>query len=1426
MIRHLGLRLQLLLLFSSLLVIENSTIWAQVQPQARITQAVDSTRSVSLEGNIHPMARAEFDRGAVDSGQAMSRILLLLKRSDAQEAALLTLMEQQQDKSSTNYHAWLTPEDFGSRFGVAGADIQVLIDWLTSQGFVVNKIYGGRTLIEFSGSVAQVQQAFGTQIRKYEVEGNTYLANAQNPQIPVALSPVVAGIVSLNNFPRISHARYRGIARKVAGHNGLQPLFTFPRPSGTGDFYGLGPGDFATIYNSKALIGSGNDGTGQTVAVVGETNIKLQDVTDFRSIFGLPSNFSASNIILNGEDPGITSIDEESEADLDVQWAGATAPGATIKFVVSASTAASSGVDLSALYIVEHNLAGVLSESYGECEQTLGAAGNAFYNYIWQQAAAQGITVVLSSGDGGSAGCDNFNTESTATKGLAVSGLSGTPYNISVGGTDFDQRANPLLYWNPSTGNSPTGTSAKSYIPEIPWNESCAQISLTGCGASAPDGSLNIVAGSGGQSTVYHKPFWQTGVTGVPASDHRYQPDVSLFASPGFNNTGYIVCQQDRNTTGLPACDLNTNFGYLDFHIFGGTSASAPAFAGVIALVNQYQAAHGGSNRQGNANIILYALAKKSGASCTSSASEGLNCIFNDIAKGSSDLPTGGVGLGTNSVPCTGGKPNCSIATAGTGVLVDPAHTGTEAWTTTAGYDLATGLGTVNIGNLATNWKNVSTVATTTTLTLSPVTGITHGANENVTVNVTVKPTTGTASGDIALIAKFADGTTQALDQFTLSNGAITGLKTQSLPGGSYGVIAHYAGDGTNAPSDSTPVAVTVAKENSQVFILIPTFDFSGASTSANASSVAYGSQFFIRMYAANTSATLDANGFPTPFCLDVDILTCPTGTIVLTDNGTAVDQGTFTLNNSGYTRNLSPSPSIFTGGTHKLKAVYSGDGSFVASIGNNTITVTPVATQSQLTYNPVSATAGESFQLQAMLTASVISGAAMPTGTLKFYDGANILPGTVNQLGNPGTLYANVSTSIASPGTHSISVKYDGDSNFAGSTSSPITIAILNPVTITQSESSTSINYGQSINLTAIVSSKSKSPAMTGQVQFYGNFPTINQLSVTPGTDANGNQILTATATVTPSATTNISVSYSGDSNYGPMSTSGDLINVNIPDFSIPANVTINAIAGQTGSATIQVTPASNIPSTVGLMLYTGAPPGTNLIISPTTVNLNGTPQTVTFTLATTGTNGVQSTVRTQVKRAGLLAISRNDWWSTSIVFGILTLFLMSMPRRRRYLKVAFLSLAIGTISLAIGCGGGGGGTSGGGGGGGGGGTTQVVSSTMLTVDNPKIGPGMSAKLTAAVTSSIAPTGTVTFYRDGVPVSQTIALVSGKASFDVPYFSVGTWPFTAQYSGDSKNKPSTSTALSQVYTGSAQVYVLGTTSAISHQTAVTINLQ
>ncbi len=1392
----------------------------------RITQAIDQNNRVVLRGNVHPLAKPQFDQGAVSDALPMNRMLLLLRRSPAQEASLRQLLDQQQDKSSPNFHAWLTPEQFGSQFGPADSDIQAIADWLASQGFQVNRVSAGRTVIEFSGNAGQVNHTLHTQIHRYNVNGAERIANAADPEIPAALAPVVAGVVSLNNFPRQSYAKYLGQFRHTAGKPGIQPLFTFPNPYATGTFYGVAPGDFATIYNSKPLIAAGNDGTGQTIAVVGETNINVQDVQTFRQLFGLPANFDAGNVILNGEDPGITSKGEESEADLDVQWAGAVAPGATVKFVVSASTPTTAGIDLSALYIIEHNLAAILSESYGACEQVLGASGNAFYKELWQQAAAQGITVVVSSGDGGSAGCDNFDTQTTATQGLAVSGLAATPFNVSVGGTDFDQINQWASFWS-STNDPTTGTSALKYIPEIPWNENCSQLGLTGCGATAPQGSLNIVAGSGGRSTIYSKPAWQMGVSGMPNDSTRDQPDVSLFASPGFTGSGYIICQSDQTISGLPVCNLNS--GVIDFGIVGGTSASAPAFAGIMALVNQKQATpQNPAPRQGNANYTLYALEKRSGASCVSSASEASTCIFNDVTKGNSFFPAG---VGTNSVPCQGGTPNCSVSVSTqNGVLVDPAHTSTEAWTVTSGYDLATGLGSVNVNNLATNWANASTIATTTTLSLSKTSGITHGSQENVGVNITVKQTSGSGvpSGDVSLIATYSDGSTRGIDEFTLTNGTISGAQTQNLPGGTYQVSAHYAGDGTNAPSDSAPVQVTVGTESSQAFIVVPTFDAQGNLVSGNASSVTYGQPYIIRMYATNSSAAANPAGPPSPTCDVVNVLTCPTGTMTLTANGVPVDKGTFALNSAGYTRDIAPA---LTGGTYSLLAQYSGDNSYAGSTSSaHTLTVNPATTQMSLPYIPFSPElVGVAVPISAFLITNLQQGVA-PTGSITFFDNGVAIPGPVTTVSRPGSpgLYASISGSVSATfttsGTHSITAQYSGDANYAASVSPPSNAPVFWPANVGVTLSSTTVDYGQSVTVTATAVGSGKGPTMTGQFQFYGSYTAIpGTVTPTLSTDGNGNQVLTATVTTTPLSSEVIQASYSGDANYQSSSGSA-FISVNIPDFSLIPAGQLSLAAGQAGSVQISVQPASTTTTPVTLGCGVWGLAGYSCSMQPTSLTLtNGTAGSTTLTLSPAPASMIQGALKSKHGFSmPIVPLSRLPLFP-SVVLGLLggmLLFAARNPRKRGYVNAGFALIC---ASILLGCGGGNGSSFGGGGGSN---PTPQATTTVITTTGGKGVAGTPITVAAKVTGANKPTGIVDFFANGGQVGNTTLAPDGTASTTINLVAPGIYTLTASYEGDALNLASTSAGVSELMTGTGTVFVNGQLSTNNRMALVTVNVQ
>jgi subtilase family serine protease len=416
--------------------------------RARVTEAVDTQNLVTLRGNVHPLARPEFDQGVAPDDLPMERILLVLQRGADQESALRQLLDDQQVKSSPRYHQWLTPAQFGQQFGPADADIQAVTDWLSAQGFQVAKVSSGRTVIEFSGTAGLVRQVLGTEIHRFRVNGEDYWANTSDPQIPAALAPVVAGFASLNNFPRQPASDVVKPSSRSQPTGEVNPLFTVATNGITR--YDLGPMDFAIIYNVLPLWKAGTDGTGQTIAIVSNSNINIQDVRDFRNVFGLPAN--DPQIILNGPDPGITG--NENEADLDTQWSGAVAKGATIDLVVSQTTATTNGIELSALYIIDNNLAPVMSTSYGECELFLGAGGNAFYYSIREQGAAQGITMIDSAGDAGSARCDQGTGEVAAEHGLTVRGLASTPFNVAVGGTDFDDVDIWSQYWN-STNSPP-----------------------------------------------------------------------------------------------------------------------------------------------------------------------------------------------------------------------------------------------------------------------------------------------------------------------------------------------------------------------------------------------------------------------------------------------------------------------------------------------------------------------------------------------------------------------------------------------------------------------------------------------------------------------------------------------------------------------------------------------------------------------------------------------------------------------------------------------------------------------------------------------------------------------------------------------------------------------------------------------------------
>jgi subtilase family serine protease len=667
-------------------------------PLNRVAARIDEEQVVTLTGNVHPGARREFDQGAVSETTRLNRMVLKLEPSAAQQADLDALIEAQHDPQSPLYHKWLTPADYGSRFGASTQDLARITAWLNAHGFTVDEIPANNRLVIFSGTVGQLAETFHTEIHSYIVNGVQHIANSQDPQIPAALEGVVGGVVSLHDFRRSPQIHSRTAIGAAGTRAGMTAL---PEYSSGGTNY-LFPADWATIYDLKSLYSAGTTGTGTSIAIVGRSNINISDVTQFRSASGLVAN--NPTVILVSTNPGLLSGDQD-ESTLDVEWSGAVAPGAAVKFVVGASTTTSDGVDLSAQYIVNHAVAQVVSTSYGSCEQDMGATELAFYNSLWQQAASQGMSSFVSSGDSGAAGC--YGGSSTSASGTGVNGLCSSPYSTCVGGTEFNEGANSSKYWG--TTNASTDGSALSYIPEEVWNE------------SALNGGSGLWSSGGGVSTVYPQPSWQKGVSGTSAANGmRAVPDVAMAAA---GHDGYIIVEDGS------------------FWVISGTSAASPSFAGVVALLVQSQNGKG----VGNANTGLYPL---------------LNATHN---------PFHATPSGNNSVPgVTGFTASGAPYNLATGLgsvdgalLVSSWGSGGSGTTTDFALTASTTSGTVLVGKSATLSLNVTesgTAKNKVTLTAQAPTGVTVGFNPTSilpgtasTVTVTVGSTATTGLHNITI---------------------------------------------------------------------------------------------------------------------------------------------------------------------------------------------------------------------------------------------------------------------------------------------------------------------------------------------------------------------------------------------------------------------------------------------------------------------------------------------------------------------------------------------------------------------------------------------------------------------------------------------------------------------------------------------------
>ncbi len=1167
-----------LFLFSQALIA--ATVHTTAHPVARITKPVNDGKRVVLTGHV-PRVIANglisgnaIDMGPIDPSTPMQGMRIILQSSPEQARELRRVVDEQQDKRTKNFHQWVTPEEFGGLFGVHDADIQQVTTWLTKHGFTVDNVTKGKRVIQFSGNSGQVAEAFQTSLHSYQVNGETHISIANDISIPEALAPVISGVDGLHNFFRKSHMVGEQKLSQIQDNLKLGgPYYT-----ASSSVHYVAPADFSTIYNTAPLLAAGINGTGSTIAIVGRSDILLSDVQTYRQLFNLPVN--DPNFIHAGMDNGTTPGDD-GESDLDVEISGGVAPNATVDFVIGTPTYTVDGITNSIEYIVENNLADIMSISYGSCEEIEGAGGNAFNLEAFEQAAAQGISVFIAAGDGGPSGCDDQGSQTYEVLGYAVGAEASTPYSVSVGGAEFygDGGAGYSSYWSP-TNNTTYLSSALGYIPEYPWNESrVASPTPTG----EPSGDFtDLWSGSGGISAYYLRPSWQqgsginnstdptltlgNGATGLwvssisinnPGSGYTTAPTVTFAgggctAEPaatstisggqvtGISFTGYTSHFEGFGCTSAPTvtfsaptsgttatatanvgpmqyppplisgvphrlepdlvlnaasghdatffcsegvCELNSSGGLVDAGLVGGTSVAAPSMAGIQALINQ---ANGG--RQGMPGYIYYTLAnQQNDTNCNSSGPPGAgsNCAFQDITLG-------------NDLICGLSGSSCTAA-------LTQAKIGFNAGT---GFDLASGLGSPNAANLASQWSSVVFNSSNTTLNLSQTSGINHGAQ--VTLSGVVSPGSGngTPTGNVAFIVSqgiigwpvnYNTGApNDTVPVTTLSSGSYS-MVLDNLPAGTYNVTARYSGDGNFASSTSAPVQVTVNSEGSTITIT-PQLLNGTACTLAPTNTFTYGQMINIQFQVAGNS------GFGVP-----------TGTLTVIEDGNNIATMPLDSNGNGWLVNGSvPSSSCvydymnattatLVGGTHAISASYSGDATFQPvtatpvniTIGQLTPTVT-LAAGATLINSGFADTLTATFGGLTSLTGGS-AGSTGPTGTVNFYDtttstslGTGTVVPTVSFSGNIYTYGATAvlnTTGITTTGSNSIEAIYSGDSNYTTVTSAAVAVTVgtgtATTTTVTSSGNPTTLNGRPTF--TATVAS-----ATAGTVTFYDGTTTL----------------------------------------------------------------------------------------------------------------------------------------------------------------------------------------------------------------------------------------------------------------------------------------------------------------------------------------------
>jgi hypothetical protein len=1052
-----------------------------------VTRPVDETSLVTLQGNTRAAAQVQAnERGVVADDFPLKHMLLQLKRSPEQEAALGKLMDQLHTPGNANYHHWLSEEEWDSKFGVNQRDVQTVVAWLQSHGFTVSGVLPDGMMIDFSGNASMVREAFHTEIHNVELpNGEKHFSNVTDPMIPAALADVVVGPTALNNFKPHSLRASKSHA-SIDATGKVHANYSFPTSDGH-EYYAITPGDAQTIYNIKPLLEENVTGAGQTIGLVEDgdaydidSNGTSSDWKTFVSTFGLTKYGGTQTTVhpsgpIYCTAPGDTSNGDDVEVALDIEYASATAPGANV--VVESCQDSYTG--FGGLIAIENLVSAatittpVLSLSYGECEAANGAANNAAFSYAYQHGAARGISIFVSSGDESSRSCDAH--AQVSIYGIATSGYATTPYNVAVGGTDFsDVYSNTANnYW--SATNNTDYSSAKDYVPEIPWNNSCASQLIStkegfptsyGAGSfcnsaagAANDGQgdyyfITQASASGGPSNCFSgtaetsasdgtcagqpKPSWQK-VNGNPADGVRDIPDVSLFASSGIWSHYFVLCAANPNevyTDGTAPCTGPPSTWAGE----GGTSGASPMMAGIQTLINQYT-----NQSAGNPNYMYYKIAAAQYApgtksSCTIS-NETNSCAFHDVTLGDINTPCSSLvtetGQDLGLFDCYGLTPDPNLPSnfpIGVGSISNTKFT--KSYTTSTGWDFATGIGSVNALNLAKAFKAASPGGASVVATVA-VSGDTssyvfgHGpASINYTITVTGNSTYPTGTVTLA-----NGGTVIGTATLQTSAGCSTGGScTESAtipyaPGtlavGKYTVVATYSTTNENYSPASGNTALTVVQAGSVA--TTTTLVATPSTLTAGTANISL------------TATVTSASGKPT-------------GTVAFTLSSVPI--GSCTL--SGGTCTVSTSSSALSAGNHGVTATYSGSATYASSAAIPAIVkLNASTTTTALTVSPEAVVTGATAVLSAKV-ARPAGNTGIPSGKVTFYSGTSVLGSA--SLNSEGVAELDMATTGLAVKSYSISAVYAGDAADTTSASSTVVLTIEPSYTETTVTSSSSV--------------------------------------------------------------------------------------------------------------------------------------------------------------------------------------------------------------------------------------------------------------------------------------------------------------------------------------------------------------------------------